>query len=187
MSRLRVAHMALVRRVRATRSVVYLLAGLVMISTAGPAAAQDSKPPYNERPAEAQAVISGSRYDGTYSLGEVARVCGEVPPEMNFSGVPVFTVHLYPEDGEAELMDVTFDSKELVGGVTATAKFFLSLNVHTPSGGSPPAFVLDTSKPNTAGTAELSYPDPGTVKLNVHGFDDMGVTYDLELTCMPRI
>jgi hypothetical protein len=168
---------------------MYLLAGLVMISTAGPAAAQESKPHYNERPAVANVVMSNSRgvYDGTYSLSEVARVCGEVPAEMNFSGVPAFGVTLYPDSGEAELSDVTFDSKELVGGTTTSGIFFLSVKVQSPAIGSPPAYVLDTSKPNRFGTAELSYPEPGTLELRVKGVDDLGRAVDLVLTCKPRI
>lgn len=188
MSRHRVSRRASINWIWATRLNVLLLAGIVAINTAAPAAAQDSKPPYNERPATASVVISNSRrYDGTYVLSEVARVCGEVPAEMNFSGVPAFGVTLYPENGQAEVNDITFDSKELVGGATTSGVFFLSVKIQSPAIGSPPAFVLDTSKPNVAGIAELSYPEPGTLQLGVNGTDDLGLTIALVLICKPRI
>jgi hypothetical protein len=166
-----------------------MLAGALMVLAAGPSAAQENGPPFNERPATAHVVMSTSngKYDGSYSLNEVARVCGEVPAEMNFAGVPAFGVTLYPDSGEGELTDVTFDSKELVGGVTTSAIFFLSVHVKSPAIGSPSAYVLDTSNPKMHGTAELTYPEAGTLQLKVNGVNDQGQTVELSLTCMPRI
>ncbi len=165
-----------------------VMAGSVMLLAARPAAAQENAPPFNERPATANVVMSTSsgKYDGSYSLSAVARVCGEVPAEMNFAGVPAFGVTLYPDSGMGELTDVTFDSKQLVGGVTTSATFFLSVLVQSPAIGSPSAYVLDTSKPKMRGTAVLTYPEAGSLQLQVNGVNDMGETIELELTCLPR-
>jgi len=110
----------------------------VLVIAAGTMAAEENNPPYNNRPAVVHVVLSNSphKYDGTYSLSEVARVCGEVPAEMNFAGVPAFGVTLYPGTGQAEVNDVTFDSNEPVGGVT-TSGIFLSFIVQSPTRGSP--------------------------------------------------
>jgi hypothetical protein len=166
-----------------------VLAGSAVLLATGPASAQENGPPYNERPANATAVMSTSngKYDGTYSLSAVARVCGEVPAEMNFAGVPAFGVTLYPDSGEGELTDVTFDSKELVGDVMTSAVFFLSVHPQSPAIGSPSAYVLDTSKPDMRGTAVLTYPEAGTLQLKVNGVNDMGETIELLLTCLPRV
>ena len=152
------------------------------------AAPQEPKYPFNERPAEVKIVMSTSRgkYDGTYQLTEVARVCGEVPKELNFAGVASFIVQLYPDSGVGEVQDVTFGSKELVGKVTTTSKFNLSVNLKSPKIGSPPAYVLDTEQPKMTGTAKLTTISPGTTQLKIDGVNDRGETIDLTLVCKPR-
>ena len=151
--------------------------------TSSPVAAQSS----NERPASVVVVMSTSRnYNGTYRLKEIARVCGELPKELNFAGVPLFHVQLYPDSGSGEVTDVTFDSTALVGGVTTTGKFRLSVNVQSPSIGKPPAYVLDTAQPKMKGTATLTTPSKGTLQLKVDGVNDRGETVDLTLTCGPN-
>jgi len=148
--------------------------------------------PFNQRPAEAIVVMGPGQYAGTYKLTEVAKVCGEVPADLNFSGVPAFGVTLYPDGGgtpdpaAGAIVDVSFDSKELVGKVTTSANFFLSLSLTSPKIGRPPKYVLDTSKPKNSGTATLTMPSPGTLQLRVKGADDFYGTVDLTLTCGPR-
>jgi hypothetical protein len=155
----------------------------VGVIASGPAAAQS----YNERPASVVVVMSNSRtYAGTYQLKEVARVCGEVPGDRNFAGVPSFIVQLYPESGSGEVTDVTFGSSSLVGGVMTTGKFDLSVKVESPRIGKPSAYVLDTSRPNIKGNATLTAPTKGTVTLHVTGANDLGEAIDLTLTCGPR-
>jgi hypothetical protein len=148
--------------------------------------AQVAQLPFNERQATVRIVMSTSRnYNGTYNLTEVARVCGEVPAERNFAGVSAFGVQLYPESGAGEVMDVTFDSKELVGGVTSSSRFFLSVIVQSPAIGRPPAYVLDTAQARMRGSATLSTEARGTITLKVVGVNDRDETIDLTLTCMP--
>lgn len=64
--------------------------------------------------------------------------------------------------------------------------FFLSVVVHSDQIGSPSAYVLDTAQPKMHGTAALTFPDPGTVELTVHGVNDRGETIQLYLKCLPR-
>jgi hypothetical protein len=159
-----------------------------MLAIGGVALPQE---PFNERPADVTVTMSTSRakYDGTYTLREVSRVCGEVPKELNFAGVAAFMVQLYPDGPNAVrggVEDVTFDSKELVGGKTTSSTFRLSLNLKSAKIGSPPAYVLDTSRPNMTGTATLTTPAPGTHQLEVQGVNDRGETVHLKLTCRPR-
>lgn len=149
--------------------------------------AQPDQAPFNERQAEATVVIENSNlYDGHFALSTLARVCGELPADMNFSGVPAYTVHFYPESGQGAIRDITFDSKELVGGVSTSLIFFLSVGVQSPAIGSPPAYVLDTSRPGTSGEARLTVSEDGTHELNVDGVNDMKEKIRLNLKCRPR-
>lgn len=165
-----------------------VLAWIVLGSSSG-AIAQE---PFNERPANVSVAISQSRLHlGNFSMRGVARVCGEVPKELNFSGLPAFIVQLYPDNGPpsrgpGEVTDVTFDSKELVGGVTTASKFHLSLSVQSTAIGSPSALVLDTSQPNMSGNAKLTEPSPGTLQLTVDGANNEGEIVRFTLTCEPR-
>ena len=164
-----------------------LLLGFWALSTPLVSTAQYENAPYNERLAEASVIITEShRYEGSFGLTTIARVCGELPGELNFSGLPSFVVQFYPEDGQGPIRDITFGSTELVGGVTTTSNFFLTTVVYAPSIGSPPAYVLDPSKPNVSGTAELSYPEPGTEELTVNGVNEMGEVIRMTLKCGPR-
>jgi hypothetical protein len=161
-------------------------AGLIaMLPAASPA--QQDQAPFNERPADASVTMdNSSRYPGSFQLSTTARVCGEVPAELNFAGVPAFIVQFYPENGQGPIRDISFDSKELVGGVAESSVFFLTVAVHSPKIGSPPAYVLDTSRPDMAGTAALTAPAPGTVRLEVRGVNDMNEAIELSLECRPR-
>lgn len=158
--------------------------GTLAAGAAAPCPAQQGEKPFNERPADASVVITNSNlYEGSFALSTTARVCGEVPAELNFAGVPAFSVLFYPDSGQGEIRDISFDSKELVGGVTTSAVFFLSVGVQSPAIGSPQAYVLDTSRPDTSGTATLDFPKPGELKLEINGTNDMGETIRLILVC----
>lgn len=149
--------------------------------------AQQDDRPFNERPASASVTIENSRsHGGAFALSTVARVCGEVPADLNFAGVPAFIVHFYPDDGVGEIQDISFDSKLLVGGVTETSSFFLSVGVKSPSIGHPSAFVLDPSRPGMSGLAKLESPEPGALELTVTGSDELGAQIRLSLRCGPR-
>ena len=148
--------------------------------------------PYNNVPANVSVSVPRSdMHAGTFGLREVARVCGEVPKEHNFAAVPTFIVQLYPDNGPpprgvGEVTDVTFDSKELVGGVTTSSKFHLSLSLQSTAIGSPYALVLDTSQPNMSGVAKLRTLGPGKLELVVDGTNDRGEVVTMTLICGPK-
>lgn len=167
-------------------------AGLVADTNGlGALAARQAQHPSDERPADVRIEISNSRkrYDGTFALTGVARVCGVLPAELNFSGVPAFVVQFYPDPatGKEAVGDVTFGSTELVGNVTTSQKFDLSVTVQSAAIGRPPAFVLNTKgTAKVRGTATLLPAKPGVTVLKVEGADEMGATISLTLTCLPR-
>lgn len=161
------------------------LAVALAISAAGAARAQ--APSINQRPATAQASIAGSRgrYDGAFALTATASVCGEIPKEASITGTATFVVE-FPSDGTgAEPINaIAFGSRELVGGVTMSTSFRLSVTVVTAKGGRPPAYVLNTDPPSpkNAGTATLTRKG-NEIALRVVGQNDMGETIDLKVTC----
>ena len=141
---------------------------------------------FNERPASVIVTITRSDiHPGTFHLKEVARICGEVPADQNFSGKASFIVQLYPDSGEGEVTDVTFASNELVGGKTTSARFHLSVSVRSAAIGRPYPLVLDTEQPNMTGTATLTTVK-GTQTLKIDGVNDRKEVVDLTLTCAPR-
>jgi hypothetical protein len=168
-----------------------LLAGAMAAPVGSGVSAAQSQHPSNERPADVRIEMSNSRkrYDGAYALTGIARVCGVLPAERNFAGVPAFAVHFYPDPptGKEAVMDVTFDSKELVGNVTVSQRFFLSVSLQSAAIGRPPAYVLDTARPGSKvrGTATLLPAKPGVTVLKVEGADELGATINLTLTCTP--
>jgi hypothetical protein len=158
--------------------------GLVLLV----AVPQTPQYPFNQRPTDVTVIMSTSRgkYDGTYTSSDTSAVCGEVPKELNFAGVPAFSVQ-FPDGADLEVHDVTFSSKVLVGGVTTTSEFFLSVSLKSPRIGQPAAYVLDTSQPKMTGTATLTTPAAGTTKLKINGVNDRGETVNLTLVCKPRL
>jgi hypothetical protein len=133
---------------------------------------------------------SRKKYDGTYTLSQTSRGCGEVTQAMvdSFQRVSRMYVVDFPvaDGGDYEINDVTFFSAALVGGVTTTTRFHLSVNVKSTQIGHPAAYVLDTERPNMTGTATL-ISKAGTDRLRVNGVNDRGETVDLTVVCKPRL
>ncbi len=142
---------------------------------------------FNQRPADVTVMMSTSRgkYDGSYTTSQVASICGEVPAELNFAAVPAFIVEFPHEPGDLSVTNVSFGSTALVGGVTTTTKFRLSVGVKSPQIGQPAQYVLHTDQPKMTGTATLTMPSAGTVTLKVDGVNDRGETVSLTLVCGP--
>jgi len=159
-----------------------LLSGFVLLLSG----LQDSQP-FNQRPADVTIVISTSRggYDGQYTTSNVAQVCGEVPKEMNFAGVPTFIVQ-FPDAADGEVQNVAFRSPVLIGTTTTTTSFMLNVGVKSPRIGAPPIYVLDTAQPKMSGKATLASPSPGTTQLRVEGVNDKSETIHMTVTCGPR-
>ena len=143
--------------------------------------------PFDLRPADVTVTLShhgDSRWDGTFQASDVARLCGELPPEYWMVGVRHYTVG-FPDNFDLDISDVSFNSNDLVAGATSTDSFFVSATVRTPEGYSKAADVLDTSRPNNSGHAELSVVD-GIDTLKVSGTNDEGVQIDLTVVCRPK-
>ena len=160
---------------------------IISLLIAAPAVLSQDRP-FNRRPADVNILMSTSRgkYDGRYTFSQIAQVCGEVPADFNFAGVPAFIVQFPDDAGNGQVTDVTFASAKLVGGVMTTTSFHLGVTVTSPKIGSPNGYVLDTAQPKMTGTATLSTPSPGTSQLRVVGINDLGESIDLTLICHPR-
>jgi hypothetical protein len=142
-----------------------------------------------QRPTDVTAVLGNSPrlYNGGYSTRQVSRMCGETDPLQSFTGQRIFVVE-YPLDhnGTAEIVDVRFSSRSLVGAVRKTNTFFVSVTVKAKIGGQPPACVVDTERPapGTSGSASLQVTG-GVAHLTVHAVDQLGQTLDLTVVCQP--
>jgi hypothetical protein len=142
-----------------------------------------------QRPTEVTAVLGNSPrlYNGKYSTSQVSRMCGETDPLQSFTGQRIFVVE-YPLDynGTAEIVDVRFSSRSLVGPIRQTNTFFVSVTVKAKIGGQPPAYVVDTERPaaGNSGTASLEIKG-GVTRLSVRGVDQLGQTLDLTVVCHP--
>ena len=142
----------------------------------------------NDRKTTAKATITGSPklYDGSYASAGTSSVCGELPKEMNFSGLASFVIE-FPSNGTGNepIRSISFGSNKLVGGVTTASVFRLDVGVTTADGGKPSGYVLNTDdgKPKNTGIATLTKKG-ATTTLNVKGTNDMGETIDLTVVCM---
>jgi len=142
-----------------------------------------------QRPTDIAAVMANSPklYNGMYASSQVSRMCGETDPTQSFTGERLFLVE-YPLDyiGVADIVDVRFHSRALVGSVTQTTKFFVSVTVKAKIGGQPPAYVVDTERPapGNSGSATLAVTG-GVARLTVRAVDQLGQTLDLTIVCHP--
>ncbi len=86
------------------------------------------------------------------------------------------------------ITDVRFSSAALIGSGRETDKFHVSVTV-SPSqmGGSPPAYVVDTTRANAkvSGKAKLQITG-GTAELNVSAVNELGETLQLKVVCKPK-
>ena len=185
------------RFARRERTLLLLLAAFVM-APLGQAAALGARPAGDDaqsapqdanaqRPTEVTLVMGNSRlYAGTYHTTAPSRVCGELPPELNFSGKRSFVVE-FPDADNVEITNVTFASNTLVAGTTTTKSFRLDVGVKAKNGGRPPNDLLNTDPPNpkVTGTATRTVA-AGTDTLKVVGTNEMGETIDMTLVCKPR-
>jgi hypothetical protein len=161
-----------------------VLAGSV-VTSAGPVSPVQTLP-INDRPATAKAQIANSRkrYDGAFALTGRASICGVMPKDVigEDTFIVEFGTDVAPANGS--IVSIAFGSKRLVGGVTTSGVFRLSVSVKLANGGGPPAYVLNTdgSIPKSTGSASVTQKGSITT-LKVTGQNDMGETIDLEVTC----
>ena len=154
------------------------------LAAGGVSAAQS--PSINGRNTTSRAQITGSPKlrDGAFTASGVSGVCGVIPKEASLTGEAVFVIEFPNDAPTGTITSVSFGSKELVGGVTKSTVFRLSVGVLTAKGGRPPAYVLNTDSPNAkaSGIATLSEAK-GITTLQVTGHEVMGETINLTVVC----
>jgi hypothetical protein len=149
-----------------------------------------AQPAITKRPSEVTATMANSRlYTGAYRGTLKSRMCGETDPMFTGSHTYLFE---YPDIDDPStikgITDVRFSSAALVGSARDTDKFFVSVTV-SPSqmGGSPPAYVVDTTRAGAkvSGKATLSV-NGGTSQLSVSAVNELGETLQLTVVCKPK-
>ncbi len=159
---------------------------LAVCLAAGAVSSAAQSPSINGRNTTSRAQITGSPKlrDGAFTASGVSGVCGVIPKEASLTGEAIFVIEFPNDAPTGTITSVSFGSKELVGGVTKSARFRLSVGVLTAKGGRPPAYVLNTDSGNAkaSGTAILSEAK-GITTLRVTGHEVMGETIDLTVVC----
>ena len=134
------------------------------------------------RPTDVVVVIHrDTHYDGTYRASGISRVCGKLdymlPHRANS-----FVVEFPDDEPNLRVRALTFDADTLSAG-GSTASFHLTVAVRTPSGGTPPAFVVRARMPQYGepGTAERTKV-AGRDSLAVAGIATKGTKVDVKVT-----
>jgi hypothetical protein len=128
-------------------------------------------------------------YTGGYKGTLTSRMCGETDPMYTGSHTYLFEYpHIDDPSAIKGITDVRFFSAALIDGARETDKFFVSITV-SPSqmGGSPPAYVVDTTRAGAkvSGKATLAVTG-GTSQLNVSAVNELGETLQLTVVCKPK-
>lgn len=140
------------------------------------------------RPTDVVVVINrDTRYDGTYRAFGISRVCGKLdymlPHRANS-----FVVEFPDDEVNLAVRALSFDADTLSAGST-TGSFHLTVAVRTPSGGTPPAFVVRAREPRYGepGSAERTKA-AGRDSLAVVGIATSGTKVDVKVTvvCRPK-
>lgn len=149
-----------------------------------------AQPAITQRPSEVTATMANSRlYTGVYKGTLESRMCGETDPMYTGSHTYLFEYpHIDDPAAIKGITDVRFSSAALVGNAKDTDKFFVSVTV-SPSqmGGSPPAYVVDTTRAGAkvSGKAALQV-NGGTSQLSVSAVNELGETLQLTVVCKPK-
>jgi len=105
-------------------------------------------------------------YNGVYRSTGTSGICGKqdfmMPHRANAFHVT------FPDEPNLAVASVEFDADTLPAGATTTS-FYLSVGIRTPSGGTPPAYVVRARE-------EPKYGEPGTaVRIKVASRDTLRV------------
>ncbi len=149
-----------------------------------------AQPAITQRPSSVSATIINSPklYNGAYAGSLKSRICGETDPMYTGNHTYLFE---YPDIDDPlaikGITNVAFFSKELVGAGRQTANFFVSITVSPAGvGGSPPAYVVDTTVPGRGtGMATLTI-NGGSAELNITAVDPLGAELRMKVTCGPK-
>jgi hypothetical protein len=146
-----------------------------------------AQPAIWQRPSSVAATIinSPTLYNGGYTGSLKSRICGETDPMYTGSHAFVFEYPVIDDPNAIKgITDVRFSSAELISGVKTTAKFHVSITV-SPSGvgGSPPAYVVDTTIPGR-GTGSATLMMKGAeLEVNILAVDPLGQELRMKITC----
>ncbi|MDX2061012.1 MAG: hypothetical protein SFV24_24585 [Gemmatimonadales bacterium] len=132
-------------------------------------------------------VSNDTHYDGVYRARGVSRVCGKLDLMMPHRATS-FVVEFPDDEPNLAVRSISFDADTLPPGAT-TRSFRLNVGITTPSGGTPPLFVVRAKDP--------AYREPGTAtrtkrasrdSLVVQGVATKGTKVDLRLivVCLPK-
>ena len=175
-------------RARAIRlRCVAILIGAGLVGTANPLRGQvvDST---TLRPTDVVVKIAKDpHYSGNYRARGMSRVCGKMDLMMPHRANS-FVVEFPDDEPNLEVTSLSFDADTLAAG-TVTSSFYLSVSIRTPSGGTPPAFVVRANIPQFGepGTAER-IKQASRDSLFVAGKATKGVKIEVQATviCHPK-
>lgn len=126
-------------------------------------------------------------YDGVYRSTGTSGICGKLDLMMPHR---VNSFHVtFPDEPNLAVASVEFDADTLPAGATTTS-FYLSVGIRTPSGGTPPAYVVRAKE-------EPKYGEPGSATrikvasrdtLRVRGIATKGTKVNVTMTliCHPK-
>lgn len=143
-----------------------------------------------QRPTDVVVTIGNDSrsYDGVYRASGMSRICGKLDLMMPHRANS-FNVEFPDMEPNLAVPSVQFDADTLFPGDT-TNSFSLSVGIRTPSGGTPPLYVVRAKE-------EPKYGEPGTAirakaasrdTLTVVGIATKGtkVTVRMTLVCHPK-
>ena len=127
------------------------------------------------------------QYNGTYKSTGTSGICGKLDLMMAHRANSFHVT--FPDEPNLAVASVEFDADTLQPGATTTS-FYLSVGIRTPSGGTPPAYVVRAKE-------EPKYGEPGTATrvkvasrdtLRVRGTATKGTKVDVSMTliCHPK-
>jgi len=143
------------------------------------------------RPTDVVVIIANDpdrTLNGTYRASGISRICGKLDLMMPHRANS-FNVEFPDDEQNLDVPSVQFDADTLPAGST-TNSFYLSVGIRTPSGGTPPHYVVRAKQ-------EPQYGEPGTAirvkaasrdTLKVVGVATKGRKVDVKMTliCHPK-
>lgn len=142
------------------------------------------------RPTDVVVTIANDNpsYDGVYRASGISRICGKFDMMMPHRANS-FNVEFPDMEPNLAVRSVQFDADTLPPGAT-TKSFYLSVGIRTPSGGTPPLYVVRAKE-------EPKYGEPGTAirakaasrdTLTVVGTATKGTKVSVKMTliCHPK-
>jgi hypothetical protein len=143
------------------------------------------------RPTDVEVTIANDPYrpyNGTYKASGISRICGKLDLMMPHRANS-FNVEFPDDEPNLAVPSVQFDADTLPAGAT-TNSFYLSVGIRTPSGGTPPHYVVRAKE-------EPKYGEPGTAirtqaasrdTLKVVGTATKGTKVNVRMTlvCHPK-